>query len=109
MELEAVGGVSVGDLGLEVGWQVDNADGAEGAFLWADTASNTQTLGEVGDLRLGGDFDTETTTAHDRAGLLALLSTFLCGGSVFCVYSAGIGNDMSSYLWLTLLCRKQQD
>lgn len=38
MELEGIGRVSMGDHGLEVGWQVDNGDGIKGAFLWADTA-----------------------------------------------------------------------
>lgn len=65
------------DLGLEVGWQVDNVDGAEWALLWADTTSYAQRLGNEGDLGLWGDFDTETSTADDWAGLFALLSTFL--------------------------------
>jgi len=42
MELEAVGRVSVGDLGLEIGWQIDDADGVKGAFLRADTLSACQ-------------------------------------------------------------------
>ena len=53
MKLEAVGGISVGDLGFEVGGQVDNADGTERTLLWADTASNTQAFGEVGNFRIG--------------------------------------------------------
>jgi hypothetical protein len=44
VKLEAVGRVSVSDLGFEVGRQVDDADGSEWTFLWADTATNTQAL-----------------------------------------------------------------
>ena len=77
MKLEAVGRVPVGDLGLEVGGQVDDGDGIKGAPLGADTASDTQGLGDVGDARLGGDLDTELATPDDGAGLLAFLATFL--------------------------------
>jgi hypothetical protein len=80
MELEAVRRVSVGDLRFEVGWQVDDADSAEWALLGADTATNTQALGDVCDLGLWGNLDTKTATADDRARLLALLSTFLLYG-----------------------------
>jgi hypothetical protein len=41
MQFEAVGGVSVGNLSLEIGRQIDDVDGIEGAFLWANTATNT--------------------------------------------------------------------
>jgi hypothetical protein len=41
VQLEAVGGVTVCDLALEVCGQVDNLDGVEGALLGADTASDT--------------------------------------------------------------------
>jgi hypothetical protein len=44
MQLERVRRVSVGDLGLEVRRQVDDVDGIERAFLWADTAPNAQAL-----------------------------------------------------------------
>lgn len=53
MELEAVGGIAMGDLALEVGGQVDNGDGAEGAALGADTTTNAQLFGDEGDARLG--------------------------------------------------------
>lgn len=65
------------DLGLEVRGQVDNVDGIEGAFLGADTATNTQALRDEGDFRRGLDFDAQFAGAHDRAGLFALLATFL--------------------------------
>lgn len=44
VELEAVGRVAVSNLRLEVGGQVDNVDGIEGAFLRADTATDTETF-----------------------------------------------------------------
>lgn len=77
VKLERVGRVSVGDLRLEVGWQVDNVDGAERALLWADTASNAERLGDEGDLGGWINLDTEASRADDWAGLLALLATFL--------------------------------
>jgi hypothetical protein len=42
MKLEAVGRVSVSDMGLEVGGQVDDVDGSKGALLGTDTTSNTE-------------------------------------------------------------------
>lgn len=77
MELETVGGVSVGDLGLEVGGQVDDVDGVEGAFLGADTTSYAQALGDEGDFGLIGDFDAQFAGTDDGAGFFAFLSTFL--------------------------------
>lgn len=76
MELEAVGTIAMGDLVLEVGGQIDNRNGIEGALLWADTAPYAETLGDEGQTGLGSDLDTEFTTANNRAGLLALLTTF---------------------------------
>lgn len=55
MELERVGGIAMGDLALEVGGQVDNGDGAEGAALGADTTTDAEGFGDEGDARLGGD------------------------------------------------------
>lgn len=39
VEFEAVCRVAVGDLSLEIRWQIYNADGAERAFLGANTTS----------------------------------------------------------------------
>ena len=77
MELEAVGGIPVGDLALQVGGQVDNVNSAERTFLGADTATDTEALGDECDLRLVGHLDTEFTGPNDGAGLFALLTTFL--------------------------------
>lgn len=77
VKLEAVGGVTVGDLALQVGGQVDNVDGTERTLLGADTTTNAKALGDEGDLRLVGHFDAKLTRADHRAGLLALLTTFL--------------------------------
>lgn len=57
VELEAVGRVSMGHLALEVRWQVDDGDGAEGALLRADTASDAKGFGDEGKSRVGGHFD----------------------------------------------------
>ncbi len=46
------------DLGLKVGRQVDDGNSPERTFLGTDTTTNAQSLGDVGDLGLGGDFDT---------------------------------------------------
>jgi hypothetical protein len=67
----------MGDVGLEIGWQIDNVDGSKWAFLRTDTASNTKGLGDEGDLGVRGDFDAETSASHNRARFLAFLSAFL--------------------------------
>lgn len=67
----------MGDLGLEVRWQIDDVDGVERAFLRTDTASNAQTLGDEGDLGFGSNFNAQFTRAHDWAGFLAFLTAFL--------------------------------
>lgn len=54
VKLEAVGGIAMGDLTLEVRWQVDNGDGAKGATLRADTTTDAKLFGNEGDARLGG-------------------------------------------------------
>jgi hypothetical protein len=77
MKLEAVGRVSMGDMGLEVGRQIDDVDCSKGAFFRANTAANAQTLGDEGNLRFGSDFDAETTTSNNGARLFAFLSAFL--------------------------------
>lgn len=77
MKFEAVGRVAMGDLGLEIGGQIDNIDRTERTLLGADTASNTQVFGNEGDLGLGGYFNAEPPASHDGAGLFAFLSAFL--------------------------------
>ena len=77
VQLEAVGGVAVGDLALEVCGQVDNLDGVEGALLGADTASDTQALTDEGDLAGVVDLDAQLAGLDDGTRLLALLTTFL--------------------------------
>jgi hypothetical protein len=41
MELEAVGRVSMRNMGFEVCWKIDNIDGAKWTFLGADSTTNT--------------------------------------------------------------------
>ena len=79
MELEAVGSVSMRNMGLEIRWKIDDIDGAKWAFFRTDTATNTETFGNEGDLRLGCDFNTEPSAPNNRARLLAFLSAFLQG------------------------------
>lgn len=86
MQLEAVGRVTVGDLCLEVGRQVDNVDSTERTFLRADTATDTEALGNEGDFGFGGHFDTKLACAHHRARLFALLTTFLDGSTVMSMF-----------------------
>ena len=76
MQLEAVGAITVGDLALEVGGQVDDGDGVEGALLGADTTTDAERLGDEGEARLGSDFDTELSATDDGTRLFALLTTF---------------------------------
>lgn len=77
MQLEAVGGISVGDLSLEIRGQIDNVDGIEGALLRTDTAANAEALGDEGNFGLGRDLDTQLASADHGAGLFAFLSAFL--------------------------------
>lgn len=65
------------DVGFEVGWQVDNIDSAEWAFLWANSTSDTKTFRDEGNFRFGCNFDAKTSTSHNWTRLLAFLSTFL--------------------------------
>lgn len=77
MELEAVGGVSVGDVRFEIRWQIDDIDSSKWTFLWTDTASNAKTLGDEGDFRFWSNFDAQSPTANHWTRLLTLLSAFL--------------------------------
>lgn len=67
MEFEAIRGITVGNLRLEVGRQIDDVDSAKWALLGADTTSYAEVLGYECNFRFGGDFDTEFTTANNRA------------------------------------------
>ena len=57
MDLEAVGGVTMGYLRFEVCRKIDDIDSTERTFLWAYTASDTKSLGDEGNPRFGGNFD----------------------------------------------------
>jgi hypothetical protein len=77
VQLEAVRRITMRDLGLEVGGQVDDVDGVEGAFLRADTATDAETLGDEGDFGCVVDFDTQLARADNWTRLLTFLSAFL--------------------------------
>lgn len=103
VELEAVGAIAVGDLALEVGGQVDDGDGVEGALLGADTATNTQRLGDEGEARFGSDLNAKFSTANHRAGLLALLTTLarttLFGGAWVSKIERWRGGSRGGRIW----------
>lgn len=82
MELEAVGAISMGNLTLKVGGQVDNGDGVERAFLGADTTTDAEGLGNEGETRIRSDFNTELATSNNRARFLAFLSA-LAGTALY--------------------------
>lgn len=71
------------DLGLEVGGQVDDVDGVEGAFLWANTATDTEPLGDEGDFGRVVHFDTQLARADNWTRLFTFLSAFL--GLLVCI------------------------
>jgi hypothetical protein len=77
VQLEAVGRVAVGDLRLEVGGQVDDVDGVEGAFLGADAAADAEALRDEGDLGRVVDLDAQLARADNGARFLAFLAAFL--------------------------------
>lgn len=76
MQLEAIGTITVGDLALEVGGQVDDGDGLKGALLGADTTTNAERLGDEGQAIGRGDLNAELSAADNGARLFALLTTF---------------------------------
>ena len=57
MKFEAIGSVSVGDLGLKIGRQVNDIDCPKWAFLWTYPTPDTQALRYECDLRLVRDLD----------------------------------------------------
>lgn len=54
----------MGDLSLEIGWQVDDGNGIERAFLRADTTTNAKTFRNEGDLGVGRNLDAELARAN---------------------------------------------
>ena len=64
--------------------QIDNIDSLEGTLFHADTTSDTKWFGEVGNFRLGTDFDTEFAKFNDWAGLFTFLVTLFGLASLWC-------------------------
>ena len=102
MELEGVCGVPVRRLLLQVGGQVDDGDGLEGALLDADAAADAELLADVGDLVVGRDLDTELAHPDDGAGLLALLPASL-GLAAVVVDDGDTGQDVAVVSLLAVL------
>jgi len=73
VELEGVGAVTMGGELAEVGGEIDNLDGFEGALLHAETATDAEIFRDLAEFGGGGNFDTELTGLVDGAAL----STFL--------------------------------
>lgn len=69
----------MGDLRLQIRGKIDDVDCIEWAFLRTNTASYAKSLGDEGDLGLGGYFDTQLARADNWTGLFAFLSAFLRG------------------------------
>ena len=76
MQLEAIRAIAVGDLALEVGGQVDDGNGVEGAFFGTDTTTDAERLGDERKTRFGRYFDAQLAATDDGTRLLALLTTF---------------------------------
>lgn len=57
----------MGNLSFQVCRQVDDVNGIERTFLWADTTAYAQALGDESDFRLGRDFDAEFASSNDWA------------------------------------------
>jgi hypothetical protein len=76
MKLEAIGRVSMRNLGLQICRQIDDLDRGEGTFLNTYSASDTETFRDKCDLGGRFDFDAEAAAAHNGAGLLAFLSAY---------------------------------
>lgn len=64
MELEAVRRISMGDLTLEVGREVDDGDCAERATLGADTAADAQLFRDESQSRLRGHLQEAMSDDH---------------------------------------------
>ena len=67
VKLEAIRRITMSDLALQIGGKVDDVDGIKRTLLWANTATNAKALRNKGDLRLGGNFDTELAGSDDGA------------------------------------------
>lgn len=77
MKLEAVGRVTVGDLRLQVGGQVDDMNCAKRTFLRADTATDTQPFRYKRDFGVRRNFDAKLAGTNNRTRLFTFLTTFL--------------------------------
>lgn len=67
MQFKTIGRISVGDLGLEICGQIYDVDGPEWAFLYTNTASDTEALRDEGDFRVCGDLDAKLARPYNRA------------------------------------------
>jgi len=84
VELEAICGVSVCDLGFKVRRQIDDVDCTEWAFLHADSTSDAKSFRYEGNFRLRRNLDTELAGSDDGARFLTFLTAFLGGWLALC-------------------------
>lgn len=82
MELERVSRISVGGLGLEICWHVNDINGVKWTFFHTNTTTNTQSLGNKCDFRSRSDLNTKFTGLDHRTGLSAFLLTLFGLASV---------------------------
>lgn len=96
VQLEAIGAISMRNLVLKVGGQVDDCNSVERTLLRADTASNAKRLGDEGKPRVRLNLDTELAAANNGARFLALLTALawatLCAGK-YSVSMPGKGGE----------------
>ena len=65
MQLEAIGRVSMSDLSLQVGGQVDDVDSAKRTLFRANTAADAEAFGYEGDLGFWRHLDTQLAGPYD--------------------------------------------
>jgi hypothetical protein len=89
-------------LRLQIRGKIDDVDCIEWAFLRTNTASYAKSLGDEGDLGLGGYFDTQLARADNWTGLFAFLSAFL-GLALVRVDNCNTGKLVGHGVWVDLL------
>merc|ERR1719357_1129166 len=104
VQLEGVGGVSVGGALVQVGGQVDDRHRLERTLLYTDAATDAQTFRYGCNLITWSDLDTELSHPHHRAAFLALLPASL--GFALVRGDDGDPGELVLLLLLLLLLRR---
>jgi homoaconitase/3-isopropylmalate dehydratase large subunit len=61
MKFERIGRVTMCDLSIEIGGQINDVDSGKGTLLYANTTTNTELFRDEGNLGGRLNFDTELT------------------------------------------------